>query len=589
MSFKTFKERVCAFINKHAIRGTKATWGLFIFYTLLLFSIVVTSHWFTFHGFVISRPWRQPVGFFSFWLPKITISLFLSFFILNCQKKWWTIVLLFFIDIWVISNIVYYRANNCLLTWDAILMANNLQGFTSSIGFYWNWQCNFFIFITLFYIACLPWFKLTPIGIYWKLIIGIFILINYFLGTHLFLSWLEKYTETKWKYSVNYIPFVLKNNDCNLHVYAQYHSIIANFPKIIIDGCSSASKIDYTQEELDKLSQFIGTKSTIPHYNLCIVLVESLESFALETIDIDKNYLLPNLSQLSTHPQTLFCSKITSQARHGVSSDGQMTITTGLLPLQLGAAVMIYGTNTYPSFVHLYPHSHLSNPVSGITWNQEVISQTYGYKTMQHGYKHIQDAEIFNRMNNDLPNYQDSLYCYFAITAASHTPFKSIVNSSLHFNSDMPQTMQDYLTCLHYTDSCFGVWYNKWKETEQAKNTVLVITGDHTIFKDAMLKEFKSYAQQAGLSIASGKTYCPLIIQAPQIEKNIQITDVCYQMDVYPTIMHLIGCEDYFWKGFGVNLLDSMARHNRPITEKEAYQLSDKIIRSDYFATHAPK
>ena len=81
------------------------------------------------------------------------------------------------------------------------------------------------------------------------------------------------------------------------------------------------------------------------------------------------------------------------------------------------------------------------------------------------------------------------------------------------------------------------------------------------------------------------KTFTPLIIYSPQIKENVQVTDTCYQMDIYPTILHLIGCKDYYWKGFGVNLMDSVARHNRPITEQEAYELSDKLIRSNYFAT----
>ncbi len=196
----------------------------------------------------------------------------------------------------------------------------------------------------------------------------------------------------------------------------------------------------------------------------------------------------------------------------------------------------------------------------------------------------MRDEETFERLKNDLVSVRDSSMCYLALTVDSHSPFDRVPkNPTLQFDADMPQTMQDYLTCLHYTDSCFGVWYNEWKGTEQAKNTVLVITSDHTIFKDAMLQDFKLYAEQIGLSIASGKTYCPLIIQAPQIEKNIQITDICYQMDIYPTILHLIGCEDYYWKGFGVNLLDSTARHNRPITPEKASDLSDKIIRADYF------
>lgn len=63
------------------------------------------------------------------------------------------------------------------------------------------------------------------------------------------------------------------------------------------------------------------------------------------------------------------------------------------------------------------------------------------------------------------------------------------------------------------------------------------------------------------------------------------LTDTCYQMDIFPTILHLIGCEDYYWKGFGVNLLDSVARNNRVITEHEAFILSDKVIRANWFET----
>ena len=82
------------------------------------------------------------------------------------------------------------------------------------------------------------------------------------------------------------------------------------------------------------------------------------------------------------------------------------------------------------------------------------------------------------------------------------------------------------------------------------------------------------------------EAFIPLIIYSPQIEASITITDTCYQMDIYPTIMHLIGCEGYYWKGFGINLIDSIARHNRPIDAAGANALSDKLIRCDYFSTY---
>ena len=101
-----------------------------------------------------------------------------------------------------------------------------------------------------------------------------------------------------------------------------------------------------------------------------------------------------------------------------------------------------------------------------------------------------------------------------------------------------------------------------------------------------MLADYKDYLSNKNLSIASKENYCPLIIYSPKIESNVQIDELCYQMDIFPTILHLIGCEEYYWKGFGVNLLDSAARHNRPITEIDAYELSDRLIRSNYFSSY---
>ena len=127
-----------------------------------------------------------------------------------------------------------------------------------------------------------------------------------------------------------------------------------------------------------------------------------------------------------------------------------------------------------------------------------------------------------------------------------------------------------------------GVLLNNINVDSVLMNSTIVITGDHTIFKESTLKEYHSHNMDIKLPHES---FCPLIIYSPGIESNIHVTDTCYQMDIYTTIMHLIGCEEYYWKGFGVNLTDSAARHNRPISEQEAFVLSDKLIRSNYFKT----
>ena len=116
-------------------------------------------------------------------------------------------------------------------------------------------------------------------------------------------------------------------------------------------------------------------------------------------------------------------------------------------------------------------------------------------------------------------------------------------------------------------------------------NTTLVITGDHTIFRSNLLAEIQPIAQKYNLPIPQGESFCPLIISSSTIKKHTEIDTLCYQMDIYPTILHCLGINDYYWKGFGVNLLDSTSLQNRKISEEEAFRLSNLIIRSNYFAT----
>ncbi len=590
--------KLCSFINKHALRGTKATWGLFILYALVIFITVMAAHWFFFHSVYISSLWKNTSVFLGFWLPKICISLFFAFFVLISKRKWWTVILLCIIDVWIIANLLYYRTNGYPLTLPSIMMASNLQGFESSIAFYWNWQCSFFLILTCLYAITLPFFQHKVCHKRGIIVTMLLIVITYVTGTEVNRQIYKSNTKesvqkmTIYTYIPFYVPQEIRDNlNNNLFVvdeiFLQNHSFIAYFPYIITSYFTERLSDSYipTNELLSKVVNESNTHGITPVYSIVFILVESFENFALEVKDSAGNYYLPNLHTLTKASKTLHVDKLTSQARHGGSADGQMICNTGLLPIRNGTAAHLYNKNIYPNYAHFYDIATLSNPCTYKTWFQDILTYAYGYKEHLFEDKEMRDAQTFQVMKSELESYEYSLFCYFALTVDSHAPFNRVPhNPTLQFDTNMPLELQQYLTCLHYMDSCFGDWYNEWSKTEQAKNTILIITSDHTIFKSDLLQELMlTYAQQVDLSIASGKTYCPLIIQAPQIEENMQITDICYQMDVYPTIMHLIGCEDYYWKGFGVNLLDSTARNNRSITEEEAYQLSDKLIRVDYF------
>ncbi len=597
-------KKIRCLLKQYALHETKASWVLFILFTLFIFIKVVAFQWLVYRSFPISSLWSDTMYFFTFWLPKITISMFMAWFVFVSKKKWWTVVVLTLIDLWIIANIIYYRANNCILTCASIMMPGNLNGVEDSILLYWSWQVALFPILTIVYALILPLIKKEERKRYAA--IGMMCIV-------LMLHIVQSYTYIK--YNQRYVPQALRDMERNDILYyipfhthytnfdeidrqvgtsisrARTHSIVDYFVTMWVDKLLDINKsvyVDLTDEEFERYNKLLrhpNIEDNRPDYNIVFIMIESLENF-FDVTDERGEYILPNLKSLTNTENVLYVPKVKTQVKEGVSSDGQIICQTGLLPLAMGAASMLYGDNVWPNYAHFFECSILSNPWTVNGWNQQVMTHSLGYKKHFVSPKEkFTDEETFSSIIPNLPKNGTS-FCYLAITMDTHTPFDRVKTSSLELDAKMPRVLQKYFECLHYTDSVFGAWYEEWMQSSYAENTLLVITADHTIFKDAMLEEFHPYAELAGWSIASGKNYWPLIIQAPNhplIEGNIQITDVCYQMDIYPTIMHLIGCEDYYWQGLGVNLLDSTARWCRKITEDEAYEISDKMIRANYF------
>lgn len=300
---------------------------------------------------------------------------------------------------------------------------------------------------------------------------------------------------------------------------------------------------------------------------------------------VDGVEITPFLNSLVSQQHVLYCDKIKSQTLAGNSGDGQMIVNTGLLPIKKGVACMQFYSNVYPNIASMYPSSFTINPWPHI-WNQTAMSKRYGYKQLHEPKpnENWQDRDVLDR-STQLINKADTNFCAMNITISMHSPFTRVMNP-LDISHHTPELLRKYMECVNYTDRCIQKFIEEQLSDTVKYNTTIVITSDHTIFKPAVLKDFEEYAKEHELSFANGENYCPLIIFSPQIKDNVKVNDVCYQMDVYPTIMHLIDCDEYYWKGFGVNILDSMARHNRPVTEKEAYELSDKLIRSNYFKNY---
>ena len=244
---------------------------------------------------------------------------------------------------------------------------------------------------------------------------------------------------------------------------------------------------------------------------------------------------------------------------------------------------MQYSDNTYPNFAHCYTSSLIVNPWPNI-WNQTVMSERYGYQTVIEpigGVKESWEDDVV--MNKALAwmNEQDTTFCAMVITQSMHVPFEHVMTADFrNISSEMTPSLVNYIKSVHWCDSCIGSFLDSWMANESLSNSVLLITGDHTILDRLAFSQGSDLPPELA-SYAPNGLFVPFILYSPGIENNREIDELCYQMDMFPTILSAIGGNGYLWQGFGTNLLSDTIRDRE---ENKCFWLSDRMIKTNFFS-----
>ena len=568
---------------------------IFILFAALLFFKNTLFHSIIYNLVPISDLWNKTFDFILFWMPKIIPAIFVSSFIFITKKYWWTWIVALLVDLWAISNIVYYESSGFFLTVNEILMAGNLRGFGQSIFTFLHWNQLFFILSTFFYILTLYIIKpqkIKPQYIKFFITLTIIWLLcpyRFFYDNRGDNPYWTNGEKTKFISTLNpfffisYYVSLIKDPPAlwSWTASVMHHSIISYAPMTVADYISWKSNTHDFAPQLDtlqKLNQALvfSNDTIIPSTNLYIILVESFESWTIVENQIEDQTITPNICNFIKDYNCYYFPNTVSQIRYGQSGDGQMILISGLLPITRGTACIRLPGNTYPSIAKHFDNATIVNPCPK-SWNQAKMSLQYGFTRKRESIPE-DDYAIFN----EFCRQTDSSNFCLAITISTHTPFEKGNYTSLHFSKDMPHTLHNYIGSIHYMDSCFGQFLQKFQSDSNLQNSIIVITGDHTIFTQQSIAHFSNYAKKYRQPIPATKGFIPLIIYSPKFNSSHIITDTVYQMDIYPTLLQLTGQQNHTWRGFGVDITNDSIRKNRPFTTEEAYRISDMIINSNY-------
>lgn len=347
--------------------------------------------------------------------------------------------------------------------------------------------------------------------------------------------------------------------------------------------------------------------------NCILILAESFESWVLEQ-EVEGQEITPCLNRLLKEPTTLYAPHVLTQVKGERSIDAQLMINAGMLPLNSGAYSSLYPDNHYatlPKAMHELKHSrnYLLTIDKVSTWNQGAIAYSFGLDTII-AYHDFRKAEAFgtHKRIGDVPFFEqcsekisegevwkqnETVFMQF-VTYSGHAPFVLPQHlQEISFSDSIPAKAADYMKTARYTDKALGQFVDFLKSRPEYKETLIVITGDHEGLAFYRNELCQAPAMQG---VVSDKPYTPLIILNSPV--GMRYEDVMGQIDIYPTLLQLLGLERYPWKGMGQSILsptkrglavgshmnvegdasDSLTLHHL----QQAHDIADLMLRFDY-------
>lgn len=582
-------------------KGTLWAVGLMFYFQFLYFDLVWALDS-TFSGF------QFPIGY----LTKLAEAALLTLPLLWCRSRWYVGVMSVIINLWLEANLMYFRTYFTPIPAASYGLIGNLGDFQGAV-----WESLRRADLGLPVITALG---LTAI---WRTNLKQTLAAARKRLTYILLSLVAApiaitliWIAIKGGYKKAYEDLMYDYPTCGPTVYTLPGSMIYEWLR---------GSIEMTPELKARVDSYLagrpGNGFVPPRLevrdNCIILLLESFESFVLET-EVEGQEITPNINALLRESNTFYAPKMQTQVGGARSIDAQLILHTGLLPVAYGAYSVRFIHNVYPSIDKAWKEKYGPDALAAsftvdkkTVWNVAVVAQDFGYELydkptwtldvktgprgrlgddsfLRQSYEKIADNSFWNPAGHNLVQM---------VTYSGHTPFVIPDElKELKFSNKMPERLRNYLNVARYTDRAVGEFISRLRSNPKFANTMIVITGDH----EGMGAPRADYRKDPAVARwMPEEWFTPfIVVNSP---RGGRYDGVLGQIDMYPTLLDLLGLE-YSWRGLGQSLLDptklpfaitpqrkivgdaSRATPGQIEHARQAYQVSDSIISSNYFA-----
>ncbi|RIO58513.1 polyglycerol-phosphate lipoteichoic acid synthase LtaS [Staphylococcus hominis] len=503
--------------------------------------------------------------------PYSLIALILSIFLFFKGKKayWFIFIGGFLLTFLLYANVVYFRFFSDFLTFSTLNQASNVESMGGAVSASFKWYDFVYFLDTIVYLFILifkrSWvdkrvFSKKFVPVVMAASIALFFLNLAFAET----DRPELLTRTfDHKYLVKYLgPY-------NFTVYDGVKTIQNNQQKALASEDDLTRVLNYTkQKNTEPNSEYYGIAKK---KNIIKIHLESFQTFLINK-KVNGKEVTPFLNKLSTgNDDFRYYPNFFHQTGQGKTSDSEFTMDNSLYGLPQGSAYSLKGDNTYQSLPAILDQKegYTSAVMHGdykTFWNRDQIYKHFGIdKFYDATYYDMSDENVVNLGLKDKPffkasaEYQSKMKQPFyshLITLTNHYPFTlNSEDASIDKPNTGDSTVDGYIQTAHYLDQALEQYINDLKAKGLYDDSVIMIYGDHYgISENHNNAMEKLLGEQITPAKFTDLNRTGFWLKIPGKNGTIDET-YAGQVDVMPTILHLVGIDSKNYLMLGTDML----------------------------------
>ena len=552
--------------------------GIFTFFLLTVFTITLKTYFSYYVDFSLGVKGLVQ-NLILLMNPYSLIALVLSVFLFFKGKKafWFIFIGGFLLTFLLYANVVYFRFFSDFLTFSTLNQAGNVESMGGAVSASFKWYDFVYFIDTIIYLVILifkrKWldnraFSKKFVPVVMATSVALFFLNLAFAET----DRPELLTRTfDHKYLVKYLgPY-------NFTVYDGVKTIENNQQKALASEDDLTKVLNYTkQKRTEPNPEYYGAAKK---KNIIKIHLESFQTFLINK-KVNGKEVTPFLNKLSSGNQDFtYFPNFFHQTGQGKTSDSEFTMDNSLYGLPQGSAYSLKGDNTYQSLPAILDQKqgYTSNVMHGdykTFWNRDQVYKHFGIDNFYDAtYYDMSDDNIVNLGLKDKPffkasaDYQSKMKKPFyshLITLTNHYPFTlDEEDASIDKPNTGDSTVDGYIQTAHYLDQALEEYITDLKKKGLYDNSVIMIYGDHYGISEnhnnAMEKLLGEKMTPAKFTDLNRTGFW---LKVPGKSGGVN-KEYAGQMDVMPTLLHLVGIDSKNYLMFGSDMFSK--QHNNVV------------------------